>query len=237
MHDKNPLVAGADRGQGDQFVRRGKNTGRVNQSGRQTEGTLIVTLLQQLAHSVQLRLRQGTFFHACNGNPQRSMTGQRRQVGRRTLSLQPFQVFAKTAPGPGQVWIAQQPGHMPPVRLNMPVCQRRQAQAILSQQFGRDSLANFRGSLRFDHLQQIGMTVHIDETRRQRQAPGVDHTGKIAGFRRDPAYFANQTIVDCHIGDKRFFAGSVDNRSALDQKPTHRKPPSAAFTAASVGST
>ena len=46
MHDENSFVAGADRGQCDQFVRRGKNTGRINQSCRKAERPLIVTLLQ-----------------------------------------------------------------------------------------------------------------------------------------------------------------------------------------------
>ena len=221
MHDKHTAGFRDLGGKRRQFRGIGGNARRINQPCRQAEGALRQPGRGHFAKPGNFRRRQRPLIHPGDRHAQRAVTQQYRQIGGGSRFFQARIIFRQRSPRPVHIGIAQQAGNMPAIGINLIFRQRRQAQSILPQQFGGDALPNFGRSFRFHHLQQIGMTVHVDKTRCQCQSTGINDLAKTVAINRYSADFGNKIADDCNIGNKSFFAASIDYGSSLNQNFFH----------------
>jgi hypothetical protein len=81
---------------------------------------------------------------------------------------------------------------------------------------GGDALADLRQHLRLGHDDLVVVGVHIDESRRDDPAAGVEHDGAI--LREIGADLDDALARDAHVGIEARRAGAVDDRAAAEKQ-------------------
>jgi len=94
-----------------------------------------------------------------------------------------------------------------PLRLQL-LGNRRDADAVLSQHLGRDTLRQFLRGVRSVEEAQVGVGVHVDEPRSEIRTAEVDHA---VSSRRFVVDASDPAVVDQYVRSERVPAGPVEN--------------------------
>ena len=167
------LIGSYDLAEFHQFVIAGKHAGCVSQSCRQADCPFAHTLVDDHLHAPHLGGGRLAILHAHDSQAHCTLRGEGRHIDDRA-TVEEIQVVGQG--GPVAVEIRQPiPGgqlfgqDFPRLR-----CDRRQSQPVMSDHIGGHALIELALVSGIDQRLQIGMRVHVDETRADDTTIGLD---------------------------------------------------------------
>ena len=178
-------------------------------------------LLQPLGHQSDLVLARRPVMVGHRADPQRRVPDKAGGVDRGRLPVERGEVVGKARI---QV-IALFADQVERRRRALFQGQRREADAAIAGNHGRDALAGFRRHVRRREQRPVVMGVHVDKTGRDDFSGDIDLPRP--GRSRDVAHRRDPVAVNCHVAAKARAAGPVDHAAAAQDQIGHPSPPPA----------
>ena len=149
--------------------------------------------------------------------PQGALRHQVGGVGGDAL-VEPVEVLGDAAPGEVEIGrVAVPAGDLPADHVKRGIVDRRVGDSVLADHLGGHALADLREVAGIGEQAQVGMRVHVDESRRE-HVPGSRVDGLVGARNRSGARdFGDPAVVDRDVRPVPGRAGAVDDVDVSDQ--------------------
>ncbi len=167
------VILGRHLGQGDQFIRVGETSGRVDQRRRDTDGAFLHRLANEVAHLFQFVGRRLAVLLPDHVPARRGGTDERRNVGRNSALFEKLEIFGQRRPFHVIADIGLPLDYFP-----FHCVVERPHRAAFAHDLERNALADVALGPAVMNQRFVGPGHHVDEAGRHGQATDVDLQGR-----------------------------------------------------------